>query len=81
MELNAEQIAKEKRKEQRRRYYLKHRDAERARQARYHQAHKDDPEYIAKRQAYHKEWQRANKDKVSAYKRAHKQNSCERQVR
>lgn len=38
-------------------------------QKKYYEAHKSDPEYMAKRSAYHAEWQRKNKDILSAYRK------------
>ena len=41
----------------------------RANSKKYYETHKNDPEYAAKRKAYHAEWQRKNKDRVNEYRR------------
>lgn len=39
-------------------------------QKQFYNAHKNDPEYIAKAKAYHAEWQRNNKERLKEYRRA-----------
>lgn len=62
--------AKEERREYQKMYRETHRESlQEYHKKRYDKVVKHNPEIMAKRAAYHAEWQRQNKDKLNAYQR------------
>lgn len=53
-------------------------DNEKAYTNRYYEKMKGDPDFLAKRKAYHAEWQKKNKDKWNAYVREYRKKRAER---
>lgn len=53
-------------------------DNEKAYANRYYEKMKGDPDFLAKRKAYHAKWQRENKDKWNAYVREYRRKKREK---